>query len=104
MNPTQPSRRRRLPAWLMVRLLPMSLSLLACGGGFHTPAQDATVGVVAKAEITSEIGEVTDFFSPPSCHTKPRTSRNTRPAVARCSSRNVSSTRPALQSISSTQS
>jgi len=45
----QPSCRLSLPLRVMTRWLPLGVALAACGGGFHTPPQDATVGVVARA-------------------------------------------------------
>ncbi len=52
----QPSARLRCPLRVMARWMLLSVTLAACGGGFHTPPQDATVGVVAYAMPLSSGG------------------------------------------------
>jgi hypothetical protein len=52
----QPSPPARRPPWVMARCLPLCALVFACGGGFHTPAQDATVGLAAKAEPLTSNG------------------------------------------------
>ncbi len=54
----QPSSGGGRPVWVMARLLPLCLLMVACGGEFHTPAQSATVGVVAKTEPLTSNGHL----------------------------------------------